>query len=119
MVSASAAAERFVTDLALEDGGSQRVLYAAPEKPRAALVMLPGASGMVELGGDGSIRRMSENFLLRTLPLWQGKGFAVVVITPPNGMSLLGYRHTAAYAAALGQVVDFVRSRAELPVWLI
>jgi len=119
MVSASAAAERFVTDLALEDGGSQRVLYAAPEKPRAALVMLPGASGMVELGGDGSIRRMSENFLLRTLPLWQGKGFAVVVITPPNGMSPLGYRHTAAYAAALGQVVDFVRSRAELPVWLI
>jgi hypothetical protein len=81
--------------------------------------MLPGASGMVELGGDGSIRRMSENFLLRTLPLWQGKGFAVVVITPPNGMSLLGYRHSAAYAAALGQVVDFVRSRAELPVWLI
>src|SRR5690348_4210382 len=32
-----AKAETFVADLELEDGGSQRVLYAAPEKPRAAL----------------------------------------------------------------------------------
>jgi pimeloyl-ACP methyl ester carboxylesterase len=119
IASSSATAERFVTDLPLEDGGSQRVLYAAPEKPRAALVMLPGASGMVEIGPDGSIRRMGGNFLLRTVPRWQAHGFAVVVITPPNGMSLLGYRHTAAYAAALGQVVDFVRSRADVPVWLV
>ncbi len=94
------AAESSVTDLPVEDGGSQRVLYAAPENPRAALIMLPGGNGMVEIGSDGSIRRMGESFLLRTLSLWQAQGFAVVVITPPNGMSLLGYRHTPAYAAA-------------------
>ena len=35
----AATAETFVADLELEDGGSQRVLYAAPERPRAALVM--------------------------------------------------------------------------------
>ena len=114
-----ATAESFVTDLSLEDGGSQRVLYTAPESPRAALIMLPGGNGMVEIGGDGSIRRMSENFLVRTLPLWQARGFAVVVVTPPNGMSLLGYRHTPAYAAAIGQAVDFARSRADVPVWLV
>lgn len=115
----AATAETFVADLELEDGGSQRVLYAAPEKPRAALIMLPGASGIVEIGMDGTIRRMRENFLLRTLPLWQAQGFAVVALSPPNGMSLLGHRHTAAYAATIGQAVDFVRSRADLPVWLI
>jgi pimeloyl-ACP methyl ester carboxylesterase len=113
------AAESSVTDLPVEDGGSQRVLYAAPENPRAALVMLPGGNGMVEIGSDGSLRRMGESFLLRTLSLWQAQGFAVVVVTPPNGMSLLGYRHTPAYAAALGQVADFVRSRADVPVWLV
>jgi pimeloyl-ACP methyl ester carboxylesterase len=115
----SAAAETLVADLELKDGGSQRVLYAAPEKPRAVLIMLPGASGMVEIGMDGTIRRMRENFLLRTLPLWQAQGFAVVVLSPPNGMSLLGHRHTAAYAATIGQAVDFVRSRADVPVWLV
>ena len=114
-----ATAETFVTDLPLEDGGSQRVLYAAPANPRGALVMLPGGNGMVEIGNDGSIRRMGQNFLLRTLPLWQAQGFAVAVITPPNGMSLLGHRHTPAHAATIGQAVDFVRSRANVPVWLI
>ena len=114
-----ATGETLVTDLPLQDGGSQRVLYAAPANPRAALVMLPGGNGMVEIGNDGSIRRMGQNFLLRTLPLWQAHGFAVAVITPPNGMSLLGHRHTAAYAATIGQAVDFVRSRANVPVWLI
>jgi len=113
-----AAAETFVTDLPLEIG-SQRLLYAAPANPRAALLMLPGSNGMVEIGTDGSIRRMNRNFLIRTLPLWQAQGFAVAVVTPPNGMSLYGHRHTAAYAATLGEAVDFVHGRANLPVWLV
>src|SRR5438270_2768716 len=54
-----ATADTLVVDLPLEDGGSQRVLYASPANPpRAALVMLPGGNGIVEIGNDGSIRRM-------------------------------------------------------------
>ena len=113
-----ATAETFVTDLPL-DIGSQRVLYAAPANPRAALIMLPGGNGMVEIGNDGSIHGMSGNFLLRTLPLWQAQGFAVAVLSSPNGMSLLGHRDTAAYAATIGQAVDFIRSHANIPVWLV
>ena len=101
-----AAAEPVVSELPLEDGGMQRLLYAAPENPRAILIMLPGGNGMVEFGPDGGFRRGGDSFLLRTLPLWQAQGFAVAVLTPPNGMSLLGYRHTPAYAAAIGQAVD-------------
>ena len=115
----SAAAESFVTDLPLSDGGMQRLLYTAPANPRAALVMLPGSNGMVEIGQDGTIRRLGQNFLLRTMPLWQEQGLAVAVMTPPNGMSLLGQRHTPAYAAVMGQAVDFVRARAQVPVWLV
>ena len=100
-----------VTELALEDGGIQRVLYTSPADPRAALIMLPGGNGMVEFSPDGAFRQMGGSFLLRTLPLWQAEGFAIAVLTPPNGMSLLGYRHTPAYAAAIGQAVDFVRAR--------
>src|ERR1700755_1733082 len=81
--------------------------------------MLPGGNGILEIGNDGSIRRMGRNLLLRTLPLWQAQGFAVAVLSPPNGMSLLGHRHTPAYAATIGQAVDLGRSRAIIPVWLV
>ena len=66
---APAVAGTTVTELQLPDGGIQRVLYRAPETPRAVLVMLVGGNGMVEIGQDGSIRRMGDSFLLRTLPL--------------------------------------------------
>ena len=51
-----ATADTLVTDLPLEEVGSQRLLYAGPENLRAALIMLPGGNGMVEIGMDGSIQ---------------------------------------------------------------
>jgi hypothetical protein len=81
--------------------------------------MLPGGNGMVEFGPGRTFRQMGNSFLLRTLLFWQEQGFAVAVLSSPNGMSLLGYRHTPAYAAVIGQAVDFVRTRANLPVWLV
>ena len=76
--------------------------------------MLPGGYGMVDFGPGGIFR--DNSFLVRTLPLWQEQGFAAAVLSSPNGMSLMGYRHTPAYAGAIGQAVDFVRSRENLPV---
>jgi pimeloyl-ACP methyl ester carboxylesterase len=87
--------------------------------PPAALIMLPGGNGMVEFGPDAGLRRMGGSFLLRMLPLWRATGFATAVLTPPNGMSLLGYRHTPAYATAIGEAVDFAAGRANVPVWLV
>jgi alpha-beta hydrolase superfamily lysophospholipase len=31
----------------------------------------------------------------------------------------LGQRHTSAYAATIGRAIDFIRSRANVPVWLV
>ena len=114
--SVPAGAEATVTELPLADGGMQRVLYASPANPTAILIMQPGGNGMVDFAPDGTFRGSANSFLLRTLPLWEAQGFATAILSPPNGMSLLGYRHTPAYAAAIGQAVDFVRSRANVPV---
>ena len=114
-----AAAGPVVTELALEDGGMQRMLYAAPQNPRAVLILLPGGNGMVDFGPDGGFRRGGDGFLQRTLPLWQEQGFAVAVLTPPNGMSLLGYRHTEDYDAAIGIAVDYLKGSAGVPIWLV
>jgi pimeloyl-ACP methyl ester carboxylesterase len=37
----------------------------------------------------------------------------------PNGTSLTGQRHLPVYADAIGRAIDFARSQAALPVWLI
>ena len=66
-----AAAESTVTNLSLEDGGVQRVLFISPANPSAILIMLPGGNGMVDFGPGGTFRGMDNSFLLRTLPLWQ------------------------------------------------
>jgi pimeloyl-ACP methyl ester carboxylesterase len=119
MALTTAAAPPVVTELTLADGGIQRLFYAAPDNPRTVALMLPGGNGMVEFGPDGAFRRLGESFLLRTLPLWQGQGFAVAVLTPPNGMSLLGYRHTDGYAAAIEQAVDHLNDSTSPPIWLV
>jgi len=114
-----AVAASVLTELPLEDGGIQKLLYAEPTHPQGTLIMLAGGSGMVEFNPDGSFRRMGESFLLRTLPLWQSQGFATAVLSPPNGMSLLGYRHTVVYAGYIGQAIDWVRRHGSTPVWLV
>jgi len=110
-------AQNFATDIPLPSGGSERVLLAAPANPRAILVMFPGGSGIVDISASGTTT--NRNFLVRTLPLWVAQGFAVEILGAPNGASLLGERHTPGYLAAIDSAVDFARSRAAVPIWLV
>ena len=114
-----AAAQRATADLPLAGGGSERVLFAGPSNPAAILVMLRGGEGIVDIANDAAGGRGAGNFLVRTLPLWLGQGFAVAILGSPNGASLLGQRHAPAYADAIGRAVDFARTRANAPVWLV
>jgi len=113
----SASAQNFATDIPLASGGSERVLFAAPVNARAILVMFPGGSGIVDISASGTTT--NRNFLVRTLPLWLAQGFAVEILGAPNGASLLGQRHTAAYLAAIDRAVDFAHSRTAAPIWLV
>jgi hypothetical protein len=114
-----AAAQGIAADVPLADGGVERVLFAGPANPRAILVMLPGGDGIVDIGTTAASGRLVNNFLVRTLPLWLGQGFAVEILGSPQNQSLLGQRHTPAYAIAIDRAVDFARTRANAPVWLV
>jgi hypothetical protein len=115
----AASAQAFATDIPLEAGGTERVLFAPAANPRAVLIMLPGGDGVVDIGNSAASGRLANNFLVRTLPLWTAQGLAVAILGSPNNQSLLGERHTPAYAAAIGRAVDFARTRANAPVWLV
>jgi hypothetical protein len=107
-----AAAQAVVQDI----GGTQ-VLYAGPANPRAVVFMFAGGDGNVGFNTAGQITRLNGNFLMRTEPLWlaQGLGFATLA----SSSSLMGQRHTPAYAATIARGVDFVRSRTQAPIWLV
>jgi pimeloyl-ACP methyl ester carboxylesterase len=93
------------------------VLYAGPARPPAILLMFAGGDGTVSFSG-GQIVHMNGNFLMRTEQLWLAQGFGFATIG--SSSSLLGQRHTPAYAAIIAAAVDYARSRGgNAPVWLV
>src|ERR1700748_1461219 len=58
-----------VIDIPSPFGADQRVLFVAPSKPRAVIVMLPGGSGDIGLSNGGEIRH-DDNFVVRTRTQW-------------------------------------------------
>jgi hypothetical protein len=100
-------------------GGTERVLFLGGLQARAIVVLLPGGNGIIGLDSGGGVHQLGENFLVRTIGQWVAQGFAVVLPDAPNGTSLTGQRHLPAYADAISKAIDFGRSRAALPVWLI
>jgi len=100
-------------------GGTERVLFLGTQEARALLVLLPGGEGVIGLDNGGGIHQLGSNFLVRTFGQWVAQGFAMVVPDAPNGTSLFGQRHLPAYADAIRKAIDFGRSHAALPVWLI
>jgi pimeloyl-ACP methyl ester carboxylesterase len=100
-------------------GGTEGVLFLGAKEARAILILLPGGNGIIGLDNGGGIHQLGSNFLVRTFGQWATQGFAVVLPDAPNGTSLTGQRHLPAYADAISKAIDFGRSRAALPVWLI
>jgi hypothetical protein len=112
-----AAAQAIVQDVPTASGG-EKVLFASPAgTPRAILFMFAGGDGNVSFNAANQIVRVGSNFLLRTQSLWLAQGFAFATLA--SDVSLMGRRHTAAYADNIARAVDFARTRANVPVWLI
>jgi hypothetical protein len=104
-----------VAQTVVQDIGGTQVLFSGPANPRAIVFVFAGGDGTVAFNIAGQISHMGTNFLIRTQPLWLAQGFAFATLA--SSSSLLGQRHTPAYAATIGRAVDFVRSRANAPVW--
>jgi hypothetical protein len=100
-------------------GGTERVLFLGAKEARVLLVLLPGGNGIIGLDNGGAIHQLGSNFLVRTFGQWVAQGFAMVLPDAPNATSLTGQHHLPAYADAISKAIDFGRSHAALPVWLI
>jgi len=101
----------------VQDIGGTQVLYTGPATPRAVVFVFAGGDGTVAFNTAGQITHLNGNFLLRTQSLWLAQGFGFATLA--SSSSLLGQRHTPAYAAMIGRAVDFIRTRTTAPIWLV
>jgi pimeloyl-ACP methyl ester carboxylesterase len=101
-------------ELQSRPGVTETVEFAAAPNPAASVVLFPG--------GDGVVADVQVNFLLRVRSRFVEQGISVAVFDAPSdqsaGMST-AYRTGAAQAQDVAAVVRFLKSKADIPVWLV
>ena len=68
-----------VIDIPTRPGVTQRMLVLSPAEPKAAVVLLAGGHGGLQLQDDGSMKWGNGNFLIRSRQMLADRGVMVVV----------------------------------------
>jgi pimeloyl-ACP methyl ester carboxylesterase len=96
---------------------------APAESAPAALVMLIGGGGYLDIDDKGCPRLLNRNVLVRMRPLLREAGIATALVDVPsdskNDEGLGGFRIVAEHATDLGKVIADVRARTNGPVWIV
>lgn len=89
-----------------------------PDEPVAVVVLFAGGGGNIGVTGSGIER--TNNFLVRSRDLFADAGFVTAVIgLPSDRRNLYGFRRSAKHAADVRAVIEYLRTRYVLPVWLV
>jgi len=115
---------RFVVDIVSARGATLETVIIAPNAlARAAVILLEGDDGTIDLGGtpdDPDIQR--EGFLARNADAFASQGLLVALVGAPSdypdGVEL-SYRTSAQQSDDVAAVVAWIDARASLSVWVL
>jgi pimeloyl-ACP methyl ester carboxylesterase len=112
-----------VVDVPTRAGVTERMIVLSPPEPKAAVVLLAGGHGGLQIYPNGSMRWGEGNFLVRTRQLFVDQGLAVAVLDAPSDHLsppfLRDFRQTPEHAADLRAVIAWLRENIRVPVWLV
>ena len=112
-----------VVDIPTRPGVTQRVLVLTPPEPKAAVILLPGGHGGLQVLPSGSLNWGAGNFLVRTRQLFADQGLVVALVDAPSDRQsppyLGGFRQTPEHVADIKAVITWLRGSAKIPVWLV
>ncbi len=112
-----------VVDILTRPGVSERAIVLTPPNPKAAVVLLAGSHGGLQLSPDGSMKWGRGNFLVRSRQLFADRGLMVIVLDAPSDRQaapfLDGFRESRQHVADLKAVIAWSRAQAAIPVWLV
>jgi pimeloyl-ACP methyl ester carboxylesterase len=121
-VSIAATAEK-VVDIPSRPGVTLRMLVLVPTEPRAAVVLLPGGHGGLQIYPNGSMKWGDGNFLVRSRRLFADQGLLVVVLDAPSDRQsfpyLSGFRQTPQHVADLKAAIAWAREGFKVHIWLV
>jgi pimeloyl-ACP methyl ester carboxylesterase len=110
-------------DIPTRPGVTLRVALLAPPGAKAAVALLAGGNGGLEITPDGAIRSLKGNFLVRSRDRFADAGLIVAVLDAPSDHQsppfLMGFRQTPEHAADLKAVIAWLRENYKVPVWLV
>lgn len=112
-----------VVDIPTRPGVTQRMLVLSPLTTKAAVVLVAGGHGGLQIFPNGSFRWGAGNFLVRTRQMFAEQGLMVAVIDAPSDRQsppyLAGFRQKPEHAADVKAVIAWMREQAKVPVWLV
>lgn len=115
-----------VVEIESRPGVTQKFIFIKPEQPKAAVVLIPGAWGKLDLGtffGATTINTdYAPSFVVESRKEFAKNGLMVAVIDSPSdrkkaGMGW-GWRVYGSHARDIAAVVAFLKKQANVPVWL-
>lgn len=122
----AAPADELVT-LETRPGVKQRFLFFKPEHPAAAVLIAPGGTGNLNLNSFFGAATVGHNgfanhhFLVNRRDDFKNAGLMIAVIDTPSDRGLMNWAHRMSdeHADDLKAVVAYLKSKADVPVWLV
>jgi pimeloyl-ACP methyl ester carboxylesterase len=112
-----------VFDLPTRSGVTERLLVLSPKDPKAAVILLAGGNGGLQLTPAGGITSLAGNFLIRSRQMFVDQGLLTVIVDAPSDRQtapfLIGFRVTPQNVADMKAVIGWVKKQYKLPVWLV
>jgi pimeloyl-ACP methyl ester carboxylesterase len=114
---------RRVLDIPTRPGVTQRFLLIDPGRPKAAVILFPGARGGLRMLPSGKVEQLASDFLVRARTMFAARGLLVALIDAPSDRQhapyLYGFRQTPQHVADIKAVIAWLRKYANVPVWLV
>jgi dienelactone hydrolase len=112
-----------VVDIPTRPGVTQRLLYLAPEHPKAAVILFAGKHGGLEISPEGDMGWGKGNFLVRTRQQYVEQGLSVALVDAPSDRQRQaftgGFRQKPEHVADIRAVIAWLKQQNNVPVWLI